>query len=114
MKSFYNFITNFIPFKLLLKKTKVGDELKYFGILQGQYLLSIGEVFKTKKGTLKMQNPFYLTKQKGFIEKRLKRKMSYLYWLILAIGLLEIYFLFGLLSLLVKYYRDRKNLRKFD
>lgn len=47
MKSVYNFVIDFIPFRFFLNKTKVGDELKYFGILEGQYLLSIGKVFKT-------------------------------------------------------------------
>lgn len=60
-------ITSVLPFKYFLNKIKYGDEIKYFGILDGQFLLAIGEVEKDLQGEFLMKNPYYLTKQKAFI-----------------------------------------------
>ncbi len=98
----YNLVSSIIPFKYIISKIKYGDEIKYFGILDGQFLLTIGKVEKNLHGELVMKNPNYLTKQKAFIEEKLKKKMNYLYWTILLIMGIKIYALYQIGKKVIK------------
>jgi hypothetical protein len=44
-----------------------GNEIKYYGIQDDQFLVAIGEVMKNTEGFIEMKKPKYLTKQKAFL-----------------------------------------------
>jgi hypothetical protein len=73
-------------------------------------MLVIGEVEKNLNGELVIKNPYYLTKQKAFIEEKLKKKMNLLYWMILFIIAIKIYALYQICKKMIKMHwkKDKK------
>ena len=104
-----NFVAGVYPFNLVMGKWTFGEQITYYGIMDGQFLLAIGEVYKDLKGKLVMDSPLFLTKQKAFILKRLKKKIHYFYWIILIISLIKIYVLYQLGKKALTYYLNKRQ-----
>ena len=109
VRVFYHFVRGFLPFNFLISKWKYGELITYYGILDGQFLLAIGQVYKDLKGKLVMDSPLFLTKQKAFILKRLKKKINYFYWIILIISLIKIYVLYQLGKKTITYFLNKRK-----
>jgi hypothetical protein len=59
-----------------MSSTTRGEEMSLYSILDGQYSLVIGEFVKTKDDKIICEIPHYVTKQKSYIESKLRKKYN--------------------------------------
>lgn len=110
IKTIINFITNIFPLNFLIPKFKFGENISYYAIMEGQFSLVIGKARLNQQGKVVMKNPFFVTKQAGYIRKKILWKLSKLR-IILAL-LLAIEIIIGYRFLKWLYFLIRKKFMK--
>jgi hypothetical protein len=84
-------MVNIFPFNQIFNKTKIGEEINFYSIKDGQYATVIGEMYKTRANKVVIDKPMYVTKQKSYIETKLHRRKKNVRFLVILFGLVLFY-----------------------